>query len=161
MQIRPAHAKLLLAKHSTTKTRLVIPEQHHFLKDIKPCCVPSSPEHNLVLGKVFIRTAWLALGRGGHRSPAAVSPACTTFAIIPPQLRVKPDLIFQMQIRMTLRNPSEQTRQCFLGFLPKLTPVIPLHVLPSMEAQPAPLSQCISKFASLDPPRSIRRRTIC
>lgn len=111
--------------------------------------------NTLVLGKVLIRTAGMAPGRRGHRPPAIVSPACTTSAIIPLQLRAKPDLIFQMQIRMTLCNPSKQTQQCFLGILPKLTPAIPLHSLPSTEAQPAPFLQCISKFANLDPPQSI------
>lgn len=155
MQILPAQAKLLQVEHSATKTRLFFLEQHHFLKDMKYCHVPTALNTLQFWERSSFRTVQLGPGRRGHSSPAIVSLACTTFAIIPPQPRVKPDLIFQMQIRMTLRNPSEQTRQCFLGFLPKLTPVIPLHSLPSTEPQPAPHSHCISKFVSLDPPQLI------
>lgn len=137
------------------KNQTVLSRAASFFKRYEALSCPHCPGHTLVLGKVLIRTAWLAPGSGGHSSPAFVSPACTTSAIVPPQPGVKPDLTFQMQIRMTLCNPSEQTLQCFLGFLPKLTPVIPLHSLPSTEAQPAPHSHCISKFASLDPPQLI------
>lgn len=120
MQILPAQAKLLQARHSTTRNRRNSRAASCFERYEALLCLPCL-EHTPVLGKVFIRTAWLAPGRRGHSSAAIVSPACTTFAIIPAQLRVTPHLLFQMQIRMTLSKPSQQARQCFLGFLPKLT----------------------------------------
>jgi len=48
MQILLTHKKPILAKYSTTKTRLLLLEQHHFLKDTKHCCVPPYPKHNLI-----------------------------------------------------------------------------------------------------------------